>query len=155
MFECGGQVFATDLAAMREVLSGKLATPVPQAPAALVGVVDLSGDVLPVVQLSALLGLRARPYTPANPILVLIANNTKIGIAVDRVGQVCPIDPDSLTSAAHKLYRGWCAGAVPPIAVLDADALVAHAVQTVASRIQSALSDPTDSLMQRKPLTST
>ena len=152
LFECGGQVFATDLAVMREVLSGKLATPVPQAPPALVGVVDLYGEVLPVVQLSTLLGLRARPYTPANPIRVLIASDTKIGVAVDRVRQVRPIDPDALTSATHKLYRGWCAtSAGPPIAVLNTEALVAHAVQTVASQIQGALPDPSDSHLRRKP----
>src|ERR1700690_676758 len=51
IFECGPQVFAIELAAVREVLSGKLATPVPQAPPALVGVVDLHSDVLTVVQL--------------------------------------------------------------------------------------------------------
>ena len=37
IFECNGLVFAVGLNAVREVLSGKLATPIPQAPPALVG----------------------------------------------------------------------------------------------------------------------
>lgn len=146
VFECSGQVFATSLGAVHEVLSGKLATPVPQAPPALVGVVELHGDVLPVVQLGTLLGIATRPYTPANPIVVLSSHDTKIGVVVDRVRHVRAINPDSLTSATHDFYRGWCPGTTPPIAVLNADALVAHAVRTVAAHIQNALPGTTGPL---------
>lgn len=138
IFECGQQVFAIDLGAVREVLSGKLATPVPQAPPALVGVVDLHGDVLPVVQLCLLLDMPARPYTPANPILVLCSNETKIGVVVDRVRHVRPIDSASVTPATHDLYRGWASATTPAAAVLHVDALVTHALRTVAARLHNA-----------------
>lgn len=139
IFDCGEQVFATALGAMREVLSGKLATPVPQAPPELVGIVELHGDVLPVVQLCTLLGIAARPYTPANPILVLCSHETKIGVVVDRVRHVRPIEPTALTVATHDFYRGWCSGTTPPIAVLNVDAVVTHALRTVVAHLQSAL----------------
>jgi chemotaxis signal transduction protein len=139
VFECGGQVFATSLAAVREVLSGKLATPVPQAPPALVGVVELHGDVLPVVQPTTLLGMVTRPYTPADPIVVLSSRDVKIGLAVDRVRHVRAIDPTSLTSATHDCYRGWWAGSTPPVAVLDVDAVVSRAVRMVAAHLQDDL----------------
>ena len=139
VFECSGQVFAASLGAVHEVLSGKLATPVPLAPPALVGVVELHGEALPVVQLSALLGIATRPYTPANPIVVLSAHDNKLGVAVDRVQHVRSIDRNSLTSATHAFYRGWCRGVTPAVAVLDAEALVTHALRTVAARLENVL----------------
>jgi len=145
VFECSGRVFAISLAAVREVLSGKLATPVPQAPPALVGVVELHGDVLPVVQPTALLGMVTRPYTPADPIVVLSSRDVKIGLAVDRVRHVRAIDPTSLTSATHDCYRGWWAGSTPPVAVLDVDAVVSRAVRVVAAQLQDALPGATRS----------
>ena len=135
IFECNGHVFAVGLNAVREVLSGKLATPIPQAPPALVGVVELHGDVLPVVQLGMLLGMPTRPYTPANPIVVLSSHATKIGVVVDRVRPVQTIAPALLSSTTHDLYRGWYAGTVPRAAVLNVNALVTHALRTVATHL--------------------
>ena len=139
IFECNGQVFAVGLNAVREVLSGKLATPIPQAPPALVGVVELHGDVLPVVQLSTLLGMATRPYTPASPIVVLSVHTAKIGIVVDRVRPVHTIAPASVTSATHDLYRGWYAGTMPRAAVLNVNALVTHTLRTVAAHLHNAV----------------
>jgi chemotaxis signal transduction protein len=133
IFECSGRVFAVPLSAVREVLSGKLATPVPQAPPALVGVVEMHGDALAVVQLSALLGTAARPYTPANPIVVLCAHSIVLGVAVDRVRQVRSIDPHSLSPSTHAFSRGSCPG-TPPLIVLDAKALVTRALHTAVVR---------------------
>lgn len=136
IIECSEQVFAVGLGAVREVLSGKLATAVPQAPPALVGVVELHGDALPVVQLSALLGMSTRPYTPANPVLVLSSHNTTIGVAVDRVRHVRAIAPASITPATHDFFSGWCTGTTSAVAVLNPEALVAHAMRTIAASFQ-------------------
>jgi len=137
IFECNGQVFAVGLNAVQEVLNGKLATPIPQAPPALVGVVELHGDVLPVVQLGTLLGMATRPYTPASPIVVLSSHATKIGVVVDRVRPVHTIAPASLSSATHDLYRGWYAGTMPRAAVLNVDALVTHVLRTVTAHLHN------------------
>lgn len=142
VFECGAQVFATSLGAVREVLSGKLATPVPQAPSALVGVIELHGDVLPIVQLSALIGVEARSYTPADAVVVLSSREARVGIAVDRVLQVRVIDPAALTLSNRDIFKGWYTRTTPRIAVLDADALVSHALQTVITHFRNALPDP-------------
>lgn len=139
IFECSGQVFAVGLNAVREVLSGKLATPIPQAPPALVGVVELHGDVLPVVQLSMLLGIATRPYTPASPIVVLSSHAMAIGVVVERVRPVHTIGAASLSSATHDLYQGWYAGTLPQAAVLNVNALITHALRTVAAHLHGAV----------------
>ncbi len=141
VFDCGGQVFAASLSAIREVLTGKLATPIPQAPTLLVGVVELRGDVLPAIQLSVLLGMPARSYTPAHQILVLSSNETQLGLVVDRVRSVRAIDPAQIVAGANgalpaQLARGSWASTAGPVTVLDPDQLVALARRIVSFHLQ-------------------
>jgi len=138
VFECSGHVFAIALSAVCEVVSGKLATSIPQAPPVLIGVVELHGDALPIVQLATLLGTPARPYTPASQIVVLCSEDTRIGAVVDRVHPLRVIDYTSLTPTEHHLYRGWWREATTRIAVLNPAALVVQALETVAYHLQHA-----------------
>jgi purine-binding chemotaxis protein CheW len=53
----GGRPFAVDVSDTREVVLLDSTTPVPGAPAAVIGVMNLRGNVLPVVEARPLLGL--------------------------------------------------------------------------------------------------
>jgi purine-binding chemotaxis protein CheW len=53
----GGRPFAVDVTDAREVVVLETTTPVPGAPAAVIGVMNLRGNVLPVVEARPLLGL--------------------------------------------------------------------------------------------------
>jgi purine-binding chemotaxis protein CheW len=59
----GGRRFAVDVADAREVVMLDATTPVPGAPAVVVGVMNLRGNVLPVVEARPLLGLPVRAAT--------------------------------------------------------------------------------------------
>ena len=56
----GGRAFAVDVVDVREVVVLDAITPVPGAPAPLVGVMNLRGTALPVIEVRPLLGLPAR-----------------------------------------------------------------------------------------------
>ena len=53
----GGQHFAVDVTDAREVVLLETTTPVPGAPAELIGVMNLRGNVLPIMEARPLLGL--------------------------------------------------------------------------------------------------
>ena len=53
--------FAFPIQDVREVVQMTAVTPVPQAPSAIVGMVDARGEIVPVVNLRALLGLSSAP----------------------------------------------------------------------------------------------
>jgi chemotaxis signal transduction protein len=100
--------------------------------------------VLPVIQLSILLGMPARPYTPAHHILVLSSNETRIGLVVDRVRSVRAIDPAQIATYAGgmppaQLRRGVWASTMGPVTVLNPDQLVAQALQMAKFHFQHAL----------------
>lgn len=137
IFARSGRDFAVSVSAAHEVLAGEAATPVPQAPAALVGVLNLRGEVLPLVQLDSLLGMPPRPYAAGNQIVVVSSDEIgDVGVVVDGVRDVCSIDQKEITPCpagepGHRLCRGDWRGPTGVVAVLDAEKLVAEAVKTV------------------------
>ena len=54
-FELAGDVYALDVAQLREVVRWQPVTPLPRAPALIEGVVDLRGAIVPVVDLARVL----------------------------------------------------------------------------------------------------
>lgn len=91
-FEVGGRVLAIDVAHMREVVRWQAATPLPNAPELIEGVIDLRGSVVPVVDLGKALGgspvtegLRAR-------IVVTDVDGLVMGLAVDAAIEVLPVE---------------------------------------------------------------
>jgi len=61
VFSRGNRELALPIAAAREMLGGQAVTPVPQAPAELLGVVNLRGNLLPLLQIDHWLGVPTRP----------------------------------------------------------------------------------------------
>lgn len=132
IFTRGGRDLAMSIASAKEVLTGETVVPIPQAPAHLVGVVNLRGDVLPLVQIDAWLELPSRPFEPEDQILVVSSGDVLVGIIVDRVRDVRQIGSEHLVP-----YRGD--GTTMPVSgtvrlpdgeilVLDPERLVEEAV---------------------------
>jgi purine-binding chemotaxis protein CheW len=146
IFTCSGRDFAVSVSAAHEVLAGEAATPVPQAPDALVGVINLRGEVLPLVQLDSLLGMATRPYVAGNQIVVVSSGEIgDVGLVVDRVRDVRSIDPKEITSCptdapGHRLCRGDWHSQTGIVAVLDAEKVIAEAVKTISVRFQQRVS---------------
>src|SRR3982751_5254102 len=81
----GGRPFAVDVREAREVIMLDALTAVPGAPAPLVGVVNLRGNVLGVAEARPLLGLSSRPVTPGSPALVIAIGDVQAAMPIDRV----------------------------------------------------------------------
>jgi len=81
----GGRPFALDVADTREVVVLDVTTPVPGAPAALVGVMNLRGSVLPVIEARPLLGLPVRAAVGRPRALVLADAGQRAAMLIERV----------------------------------------------------------------------
>ena len=81
----GGRPFAVDVTQAREVVVLDVTTPVPGAPATLVGVMNLRGSVLPVVEARPLLGLPVRAPAGRPRALVLAEADQRAAILIERV----------------------------------------------------------------------
>jgi purine-binding chemotaxis protein CheW len=81
----GGRPFAVDVTDAREVVVLDTTTPVPGAPASVLGVMNLRGNVLPVVEARPLLGLPVRAAPGRGHALVLADGERRAAILVERV----------------------------------------------------------------------
>lgn len=91
-----GQEFCIDIMDVREIRSWTPATPMPHAPDFVRGLINLRGAVLPVVDLSRRLGLRAAEPTARHAIIVVEMRAQSIGLLVQSVSDILTVDAASI-----------------------------------------------------------
>lgn len=96
----GDETFAIDVRQVREVFEPKSITPVPGMPAALVGVTNLRGAIIPLTDLRSVLGIS----TSVMPkYAVVIRHGTQqVGILVQEVPEIRTIQSDDLVAPSTR-----------------------------------------------------
>jgi len=104
-FRLGSEVFATEVARVREVLDLTPITAVPRTPELMAGVINLRGSVVPVVDLRLCLEMSKTENTRNTCIVVvevmLDGEATVIGALADSVEEVIDLEPDQIEPAPH------------------------------------------------------
>ena len=101
LFSLGGLGLAVDVVQAREIVVLDRCTVVPGAPEAVLGVTNLRGSILPVVEVRPLLGLPARPPEPGAMAIVLVDGDWRAALAIDRIRGLAWFDePDPLDEPA-------------------------------------------------------
>jgi purine-binding chemotaxis protein CheW len=95
-FQIRDQAFCVDLMSVREIRGWSHATPLPQSPDYIRGVVNLRGAVLPIIDLGARLGLGLTEPTARHAILVADIAGRLVGLLVDGVSEILSVPTDSL-----------------------------------------------------------
>jgi purine-binding chemotaxis protein CheW len=115
----GGEMYALSVDTVLEVTDVREVTPLPGAPEAVLGVFNLRGNVLPVVDVRALLG-SAGAGGIAQRIVVTERAGRRVGLAVDAVIGVGPL-PGTLepTDAEHLTGALMVQGALIGLLALD------------------------------------
>ena len=102
-FKLGEEIFAVDVAKVREILDVSTITKVPQTPDFMRGVINLRGSVVPVVDMRLKFGMTATERTVNSCIIVMeIALDeevTVLGSLADSVQEVLELEPDQLEPA--------------------------------------------------------
>lgn len=103
LFDCAGAAYLARLDAIDEVLMPALLRPIPGSPAALLGVLNLRGDVLPIIDLGEHLrdpqGTRTglhieRHWQRRNRILRIQKDGHAVGVAVEAVQGIRTLRPE-------------------------------------------------------------
>jgi purine-binding chemotaxis protein CheW len=99
-FKLDNEVFALDVATVREVLDFTVVTKIPRTPEFMRGVINLRGSVVPVVDLRLAFGMSATEKTVNTCIIVmevrLEGERTIIGALADSVEEVIDLEPDQI-----------------------------------------------------------
>ena len=144
-FHLGDELFAVDMAPVQEIIRVPAVSRMPLAPPALVGLANLRGRVLPIVDLRRLFQLPAQADDDANRALVIDLGQP-LGFIVDRVASVIGVEPaeiapaDAIQSVVHADYlagviqRRAADGTTRLLPVLDFAHLVRTQFDAVAGR---------------------
>jgi purine-binding chemotaxis protein CheW len=102
-FKLGEEVFAVDIARVREVLDFTEVTKIPLTPAYLRGVINLRGSVVPVADLRLKLGM-TRTERSANTCVIIAeidvdGETTLLGALADSVQEVLALDANEIRPA--------------------------------------------------------
>jgi purine-binding chemotaxis protein CheW len=92
VFEVDAVKFALPSVAVDRVERAVMLTPVPDAPAPVLGVVNDGGDVVPVLGLRGRLGLEEREVVPSDRLLFSFANGRRMALLADRISDVLEIE---------------------------------------------------------------
>ena len=102
-FTLDGEAFATQITRVREVLEYDQVTRVPQTPDYMQGVINLRGNVVPVVDLRLQFGLATTPPTVDTCIIIievqLDGQTTVLGVLADSVEEVVDLKPGQMEPA--------------------------------------------------------
>ena len=98
-FRMGEQEYCVDIMSVREIRGWAQATMLPHAPSYVQGVINLRGTVLPIVDLSARLGLGACEPTARHVTIVVRVETMVIGLLVDAVSDILTLPRDEIRPA--------------------------------------------------------
>jgi len=87
----GDQAYAIDIMAVREIRGWTAATPLPHAPPHVLGMMNLRGAILPVIDLGARLGLGPGSPGPSSVVVVAQIGEVQMGLVVDAVSDILTV----------------------------------------------------------------
>jgi purine-binding chemotaxis protein CheW len=129
--EIGSQKFAIDIMSVREIRGWCASTRLPQSPAHVLGMINLRGSVLPVVDFSSRLGLGESEPNTASVVIVAEIGDRLVGLLVDAVCDILTLGegmlqpaPEVGDSRVHEFVRGVITTNNEIITLLSLDAVI-------------------------------
>ncbi|MEZ5543375.1 MAG: chemotaxis protein CheW [Pseudomonadota bacterium] len=112
-FHLAGEEYGVDILRVQEIKGWSGVTPIPNMPDSILGVINLRGTIVPVVDLRRWFGLEPLAFEETTVVIVLHVSDGNdgertIGVVVDAVSEVHNIGGDDLKPAPE--LGGVCSG---------------------------------------------
>lgn len=98
VFRLDGQLYGAEITVVREVGYVQPITRLPNTPAFVEGVIDVRGEVMPVIDIRKRLGLSTREADAETRIMILNVGDMTSALVVDGVEQVLTLNDDQITA---------------------------------------------------------
>ena len=95
-FRIGDQEFCVNIMSVREIRGWTPATPLPHAPSYVLGVINLRGAVLPIINLSIRLGMKPVEPEARHVIIVAQVGAKVVGLLVEAVSDILTVSDDNI-----------------------------------------------------------
>jgi purine-binding chemotaxis protein CheW len=134
VFEVGGQRYGLPTVDVRELVRAVTITPLPNAPAAIEGVVNVRGHVLPVLDVRSRFRLPAKALDPSDHFIVASAGPRGVILRVDQATHLALVDEASVQPSQT---LGPSATYVAGVAKLDDGLMLIHDLTTFLSAAEA------------------
>jgi purine-binding chemotaxis protein CheW len=108
VFSSGDSLFGIDIANVREIVKMGPVTRVPLAPFHVIGVYNLRGRIITVIDLAKKLEVVPQGDEKKKRCIVVESQGEKIGLLVDRVHDVVRVEDSMVEKASSSLPEGNC-----------------------------------------------
>lgn len=131
-FIVGAEDYGVSIARVTEIVGMQRIMGVPDVPDHIVGVINLRGKVIPLMNVRRRFGMPDREHDDRTVIIVLDIGNAPVGLIVDRVSEVLDIPPDRIDqsslvgSGTRSVVRALGRLDDRVVILLDAEAMVAE-----------------------------
>jgi purine-binding chemotaxis protein CheW len=95
-FSVGEEEYGMELMRVKEVIRVRETTWLPRAPSFVKGIINLRGDVIPIIDLRDKFGLEPREATAMTRVIVVEVEGRLMGMVVDSASQVVRIPEDQI-----------------------------------------------------------
>jgi purine-binding chemotaxis protein CheW len=95
-FSVGVEEYGMDILRVKEVIRTPQLTHLPKAPSFVKGIINLRGDVIPIVDLRDKFGLESQAHDASTRIIVVDVEGRLVGLVVDSASQVVRIPSDQI-----------------------------------------------------------
>jgi len=140
-FVCGGEEYGVDILRVQEIKGWDHVTRVPYTPPYVLGVMNLRGMIVPVIDLRTRLNLARRSFDASTVVIVVRVQSSRgektVGIVVDGVSEVYSVQAEEIKPVPNLggVADGSCVKGIATVdgkmvMLLDINALVAACVET-------------------------
>jgi len=96
MFEVNGEFYGLNIMQTESIERMTIITRVPDSSENILGIINLRGDIIPILSLRAKMGLKHYEDTPDLRIIVINTEGYRVGIVVDRVLEIVNVEIDKI-----------------------------------------------------------
>ncbi len=124
-FNIGSELFGVNILSVQEIIRTTPITPIPDSPDFIEGVINLRGNIIPVIDLRKRLNLLTDGFDQNNLwIVILNVDNRVTGFIVDHVTQVLKINADIIKPAPDIVVAGLQSQYISGVCKIDNSLLV-------------------------------
>jgi purine-binding chemotaxis protein CheW len=102
VFRLGNEEYGIDIHKITTIIEKDMnIARVPKTPAFLKGVINLRGEIIPIMSLRIRFGLAVDVFTEDSRIIIVKLDETSVGLIVDSVAEVLELDEEATESIAN------------------------------------------------------
>src|SRR5690348_13568389 len=142
-FVLGNETYGVDILRVQEIRGWQAVTKIPHSPSHVLGVLNLRGSIVPIVDLRMRFALERAEYTAITVIIVVSVNSSAgrrdFGVVVDGVSDVVDVNsaevkpaPELGSRSATDFIRGLVPVSDRMVVLLDIDRLIGSDMSAVA-----------------------